>query len=84
MILLVDSEGPDQIAPMCRLILAFAVGICPKTHFHMTRLIYKTFHLKFSFLEWSILTEEKMMHGKQNKKSATVLAPVISTSVILF
>ena len=30
MILLVDSEGPDQTA---RLICVFAVHICPKTHF---------------------------------------------------
>ena len=35
MILLVDSEGPDQTVQMRRLIWAFAVRICPKTHFHM-------------------------------------------------
>ena len=33
--LLVDSEGPDQIVRMDRLILAFTVCIYLKTHFHM-------------------------------------------------
>ena len=37
MILLADSEGPDQTARMRRLIWAFAVCICPKTGFHMAR-----------------------------------------------
>ena len=36
MILLADSECPDLIAPMRRLILAFAVHECPKTRFRMT------------------------------------------------
>ena len=35
MILLADSEGPDQTARMRRLIWAFAVRICSKTHFRM-------------------------------------------------
>ena len=30
-----DSEGPDQTGQMRRLICAFAVRICPKTHFCM-------------------------------------------------
>ena len=33
MVLLADSEGPDQIAQMRRLIWAFAVRICPRTRF---------------------------------------------------
>ena len=33
MILLADSEGSDQTVWICRLIWAFAVGICPKTCF---------------------------------------------------
>ena len=33
--LLVDIKGPDQTAWMHRLIWAFAVRICPKTHFCM-------------------------------------------------
>ena len=33
-ILLVDSEGPDQTAQMCRLVWAFALRICPKTFSH--------------------------------------------------
>ena len=33
MIVLVDSEGPDQAVWMYRLIWAFAVHICLKTHF---------------------------------------------------
>ena len=37
MILLVDSEGPDQTARMRRLILTFVVRICPKTCFRMAR-----------------------------------------------
>ena len=38
MILLVDSEGPDQTARMRRLIWAFAGRICPeKTRFRMAR-----------------------------------------------
>ena len=37
MSLSVDSKGPDQIVQMCRLIWAFAVPICPKTHFRMAR-----------------------------------------------
>ena len=40
MSLLMDSEGPDQTVWMCRLIWAFAVHICPKTHFCMARPIY--------------------------------------------
>ena len=37
MILLADSEGPDQTARMRRLIWAFAVRICLKTCLRMTR-----------------------------------------------
>ena len=37
MILLIDSEGPDQTARMRRLILVFVVCICPKTRFRLTR-----------------------------------------------
>ena len=37
MILLADSEGPDQTARMRRLIWAFAVRICPKTRFRVAR-----------------------------------------------
>ena len=33
MILLANSEGSDQTARMRRLILAFAVRICPQKHF---------------------------------------------------
>ena len=40
MFLLADNEGPDQTARMRSLIWAFAVSICPKTHFRMTRAIY--------------------------------------------
>ena len=36
MILLVDSEGPDQTAQMRRLIWAFTVCICPKKCFIAT------------------------------------------------
>ena len=32
-----DSEGPDQTARVRRLISAFAVRICPKTHLCMAR-----------------------------------------------
>ena len=32
MIMLADNEGPDQTARMRRLILAFAVRICPKKY----------------------------------------------------
>ena len=35
MILLADSEGPDQTARMRRLIWAFAVRICQKTRLRM-------------------------------------------------
>ena len=37
MILLADSEGPDQTARMRRLIRASALHICPKTRFSMGR-----------------------------------------------
>ena len=37
MMLLEDSEGPNQTAQMSRLIWAFTVHIRPKTHFHMVR-----------------------------------------------
>ena len=37
MILLADSEGPDQTARMRRLIRAFAARICPKNSFRMAR-----------------------------------------------
>ena len=40
MILLADSEGPDQAARMRSLIWAFAVRICPKTSFRMARPIF--------------------------------------------
>ena len=36
-ILQADSEGPDQTAPMSRLIWAFTVRICPKVRFCMAR-----------------------------------------------
>ena len=41
-ILLADSEGPDQTAHPRSLIWAFAVRICLKTHFRMARPIYMT------------------------------------------
>ena len=37
MILIVGSEGPDQIARMRSLIWAFAVRLCQKTRFRMAR-----------------------------------------------
>ena len=37
LILLADSEGPNQIVRMRRLIWAFVVRICSKTRFGMTR-----------------------------------------------
>ena len=37
MILLADSEGPDQTARMRRLLWAFAVRICPRTQFRKPR-----------------------------------------------
>ena len=37
MILFTDSKGPDQPAHPRSLIRAFAVRICPKTRFRMTR-----------------------------------------------
>ena len=37
MILLADSEGPDQTARMRRLIWAFIVHICPKRHILIAR-----------------------------------------------
>ena len=37
MILLADSEGPDQTARMRRLIWAFPVRLCPKARFRMAR-----------------------------------------------
>ena len=40
MVLLADSEGPDQIAWMRRLIWAFAIRICSKTRFRMVRPIF--------------------------------------------
>ena len=46
MIMLKDSEVPDQIARMRRLIWAFAVRICMKTHFHMTRSICLSIFLR--------------------------------------
>ena len=41
MILLADSESPDQTARMRRLIWTFAVRICPKTRFGMARPIFE-------------------------------------------
>ena len=40
MILLADSEGPDQTVGMCRLIWDFAVSICPKPHFGLMQPTY--------------------------------------------
>ena len=37
LILLADSKDPDQTARMRRLILAFAVRMCPKKHFRMAK-----------------------------------------------
>ena len=42
MILLADSEGPDQTAWMRRLIWAFTVRICSKTRFRLMRAIFHT------------------------------------------
>ena len=43
MVLLADSEGPDQPARMRRLIRAIIVRICPKTRFRMARPISMNF-----------------------------------------
>ena len=40
MVLLADSEGPDQTVRMCRLIWAFDIRISPKTYFRIARLSY--------------------------------------------
>ena len=47
MILLVDSEGPDQTARMRSLIWAFTVRLCPKTQFSMAWPIYGADQLIF-------------------------------------
>ena len=46
MILLADSEGPDQTARMRSLIWAIAVRICPKTRFRVARPILAEIHIK--------------------------------------
>ena len=48
MILVAESEGPDQTVRLRRLIWAFAVCICPKTSFRMARPIK---YLNNSYLE---------------------------------
>ena len=48
MILLADSEGPDQTAQMRSLIWAFAVRICPKDTFSQAQSISDCF---FSAIE---------------------------------
>ena len=51
MILLADSESPDQTARMRSLIRAFAVRLCPRARFRMARLDYLT-HFHVYFLIW--------------------------------
>ena len=57
MILLVDKGGPDQTAWMRRLIWAFAVPICLKTHFRMGRPICLTTDIFLIFPQNHILLE---------------------------
>ena len=54
MILLADSNGPDQTARMRRLIWAFALRIYPKTRVRMMRATY------------SFVAEEKHILNKIN------------------
>ena len=60
MILLADSEYPDQTARMRRLIWAFAVHIYPQTRFRVGRLIYQQslIHGYASPLETSLWMEK--------------------------
>ena len=54
MILLADSEGPDQTVRMRRLIWSFAVRMCRKTFSH------RAAKIRFSIL-WSNSTNDKIM-----------------------
>ena len=55
MILLADSEGPDQIEWMRRLLLTVALRIFPKTSFRMARPIFFFFFFFFFFLQKQIV-----------------------------
>ena len=46
MILLADSEGPDQTVRILSLIWAFDDSICPKTRFRIARLKFSTIYGK--------------------------------------
>ena len=48
MILLEDSEGPDQTAWIYKLIWAFTILICQRTHFPMAQAIYAQFNQDFA------------------------------------
>ena len=54
MLLLADSEGPDQPAQLRRLIWAFAVRICPKVRFRMGRRIWPFLHWAPYITFWEI------------------------------
>ena len=59
MILLEDSECPDQTAPMRRLTWTFAVRLCPKTHFCMAR--SKLYCVDISQVSLKIANEENYL-----------------------
>ena len=68
MILLADSEGPDQTARMRSLIWAFAVCICPKArfriavHFIAFRMLFSVFkQILIFFTLWANSADDKPM-----------------------
>ena len=64
MILLADSEGPDQTVRMRSLIWAFAVRICLKTYFHMAwpSMIYNIQDFVDQHVQASsVVTEDKLL-----------------------
>ena len=66
MILLADSEGPDQTARMRRLIWAFAVRLRPKTLFRMARL---NLCLTVATIDFWVIKANKLIFADVNLSS---------------
>ena len=75
MILLVDSEGPDKTARICRLICAFAVPLSPKACFRMAWSIYSVSHEDYS-LDAKIIRAGRLGDEATNTPGRLVLIPV--------
>ena len=83
LILLADTEGPDQSARTCRLILAFPVSACQKTRFRMAQPIFIRALFSSDVVEKSLDKQLKLWKSRLFLKPTSYNADLIPLSEVL-